>query len=349
MKVTHDYADPTQISSDSPIIGTVSAGVYTGIQAFLTCWGSFGFWPKILIAPGWSQAEDVAAALDALAYSIRAICLVDSPPSTLPATAIANRSVLANAFNAGDQRTVLCFPQQQFTDNGLVPTGVTLSAAGAPIQQVFGFTAVQPYSAFVAGVIASTDINLGYWFSPSNNGKLGTQTLNGSLGPDVTMYLSFMDPNADDQLLNAAGILTVFSDFGTGLRVWGNTSAAFPASTAPATFICIRRTLDIIEESVQLAMLQFLDLPISNATIDAILQTANAFIQSLIQQGALVTGSKVTYNPALNPSAQIISGQLIFSYDILPPPPLQRITDDFFADPSLAANIGASNPAQLAA
>jgi uncharacterized protein len=342
VKVTFNYADPTQISTDAPIVGTVSAGVYTGIQAFLTCYQEFTFWPKILIAPGWSKNQDVAQALGSLATKIRATALYDSAPSTLVATAIANRSVLTEAFSAGDQRSILCYPCQQFTDSGIVPTGVTLNAAGLPVQQVFGGTSVQPFSAYVAGTIASTDINLGYWFSPSNNGKLGTQTLSGTLGPDVNMYLSFMDPNADDQLLNAAGIVTVFSGSGTGLRVWGNRSAAYPSSTAPAQFISIRRTLDIIEESVQLAMLQFVDLPISNGLINAILSSANAFISSLIQQGALAQGSAVTYNPALNPGAQIINGQLIFSYDLLPPPPLERITDEFYADPALAANIGAS-------
>ena len=346
-KFTFNYADPTQISTDAPIIGTISGGVYTGIQAFLTCWQNFGFWPKILIAPTWSKNLDVAQALDSLAFKIRAVALIDSAPGTLVATAISNRSLLTSAFSAGDQRSILCFPNQQFTDLGVVPTGVTLNAAGAAVQLVFGATSVQPFSAYVAGTIASTDINLGYWFSPSNNGKLGTQTLSGTLGPDIPMYLSFQDSNADNQLLNAAGIATVFSGFGTGLRLWGNRSAAYPSSTAPAQFLSIRRTMDVVEESVQLAMLQFNDLPINDALIDAILASANAFIRGLIQRGALVTGSAVTYNPALNPGAQVINGQLVFSYNILPPPPLERITNNFFADPSLAANIGATSAAGL--
>lgn len=345
VKVTYNYADPTQISTDSPIIGTVSAGVYTGIQAFLTCWQNFGFWPKVLIAPGFSQNADVAAALDTLAYSIRAMALVDSAPSTLVATAIANRSVLSSAFSSGSKRTILCFPQQQFTDLGLVPTGVTLNAAGLAVPLVFGATAAQGLSQYLAGVIASTDLTLGYWFSPSNNGKLGTQPIVGSLGPDVVMYTSFQDPNADNQLLNAAGILTIFSGFGTGLRIWGNRSAAYPASTAPDQFIPIRRTLDVIEESIQLAMLQFMDLPISNALIDAILATVTNFLNMQIQRGALVPGSQCGYNPAENPSATIINGQLIFDLDILPPPPLERLTYNTFADPSLAGNIGVSTPA----
>jgi len=66
--------------------------------------------------------------------------------------------------------------------------------------------------------------------------------------------------------LNAAGILTVFNAFGTGLRVWGNRSAGYPTITTPDNFISVRRTMDVIEESVQLSMLQFIDQPIKSAT-----------------------------------------------------------------------------------
>ena len=104
-KFTYNYADPTQISTDSPIIGTISGGVYTGIQAFLTCWQNFGFWPKILIAPTWSRNQDVAQALDSIAFKIRAVALIDSAPGTAVATAISNRSLLTSAFSAGDSST----------------------------------------------------------------------------------------------------------------------------------------------------------------------------------------------------------------------------------------------------
>ena len=48
-------------------------------------------------------------------------------------------------------------------------------------------------------------------------------------------------------------------------------------------------------------MLQFIDQPISNALIDAILASANAFIRSLIQRGALVAGRRASI-PAENPT-----------------------------------------------
>jgi phage tail sheath protein FI len=81
--------------------------------------------------------------------------------------------------------------------------------------------------------------------------------------------------------------------------------------------------MDVIEESVQLSMFQFIDQPISNALITAILASVNAFVRTLIQRGALVAGS-ASYNPAENPPSQIAAGQLVFDIDVMPPPPAER-------------------------
>ena len=59
--VAFNYADPTKVQ-DSDIIGGVTSGVYTGIQALQTTYGTMGFFSKILIAPGYSQSADVATA-----------------------------------------------------------------------------------------------------------------------------------------------------------------------------------------------------------------------------------------------------------------------------------------------
>lgn len=330
--VAFNYADPTKVQ-DSDIIGTATSGAYTGIQALQTTYGTMGFFSKVLIAPGYSQNADVASALDAMAHQIRAIALVDSAPSTPAATAIANRSAAGQAFNTSSTRTVLCYPQETFYDSGLVPTGVTLSAMGTPVTDSFDATAVGPYSQWIAGAIAQRDLQNGYWWSPSN-----TQ-VQSILGPDVTLYASLVDPNSDVNNLNAEGILTVFNAYGTGFRTWGNRSAAYPASTAPDNFINVRRTMDVIEESVELAMLQFIDQPISNALVTAILASVNAFLRTLIQRGALVSGS-ASFDPAQNPSTQISAGQLVFSLDVMPPPPAERITFQTFIDVSLLQQLG---------
>ena len=330
--VSFNYADPTKVA-DADIIGAVTSGVYTGMQALLTTYGTMGFFPKILIAPGYSQNADVASALTSLANAIRAMALVDSPPSTPVATAISNRSLIGNAFDTSSNRAILCYPQETFLDAGLVPTGVTLSPSGAPLTAPFNANAVGPFSQWVAGAIAAKDLAEGYWWSPSNT------EAEGILGPDVQLYASILDPLSDVNNLNAAGIVTVFNAFGNGMLVWGNRSAAYPTSTAPDNFISVRRTMDVIEESVELAMLQFIDQPISNALITTILASVNAFLRSLIQRGALVDGS-ASYNPAENPPSQVSAGQLVFDLDVMPPPPAERITFQSFLDVTLLQELG---------
>src|SRR5271168_4233112 len=91
--IAFSYADPSKVT-DADVIGAVTGGVFTGIQALLTTYGTMGFFPKILIAQRYSQDATVATGLDAMANTIRAMALVDSPPSTAVAAAIANRSVV---------------------------------------------------------------------------------------------------------------------------------------------------------------------------------------------------------------------------------------------------------------
>ncbi|HLK85059.1 MAG TPA: phage tail sheath subtilisin-like domain-containing protein [Candidatus Binataceae bacterium] len=335
LSVSFSYADPGRIQ-DSDIVGAVTGTSYTGIQALRTTYGTMGFFPKILIAPGYSQNAATAAALLATASSIRAIALIDSPPSTSPATVIANRGAAGNVFDTSSDRAVLCYPQARFSDLGLVPTAVTLNSAGTPVQNAANSVAVGPYSQWVAGTIAAKDLQQGYWWSPSNT------AINGILGPDVTLYASVLDAASDVNNLNSEGILTVFNAFGTGPRVWGNRSAAYPAVTTPNNFISIRRTMDVIEESVELAMLQFIDQPITNALISAILASVNAFIRSLIGRGALVAGS-ASYNPAENPPNQIAAGQLVFDVDVMPPPPAERLTFNVYIDTTLLSGLGNTN------
>jgi phage tail sheath protein FI len=333
--VGFNYADPTKVQ-DSDIIGAVTGGVYTGMQALQTTFGTMGFFSKILIAPGYSQLADVATAEIALANRIRAVALVDSPPSTPVATAISNRGLTGNAFNTSSTRGILCYPQETFYDTGIVPTGIALSTTGAPLTSQLNAVSVGPYSSWVAGAIAARDLANGYWWSPSN------LEVEGILGPDVQLYASALDASSDVNNLNASGILTVFNAFGTGFRIWGNRSSAYPTDTASGNFINVRRTMDVIEESVELAMLQFIDQPISNALITAILASVNSFLRTLIQRGALVAGS-ASYDPTENPSAQISAGQLVFDIDVMPPPPAERLSFQTFIDVSLLRQLGQTN------
>jgi len=343
VKLTCNYADPSKVA-DSDLVGNVTGNVYTGMQNWKLAYGLMGFFPKLLIAPGFgtyvatgqtagSQDATVAAGMAAVAAVMRAMYFVDCPAGTSPAVLLSNRGASGNSFNTSDKRAVLCGPQQLFLDSGIVPAGIGVDPiAGKAIQTIANLTHAGPLSPWVAGATSARDLAQGYWWSPSN-----TQ-INGVLGPDVSVYSSFIDSASDTNVLNSQGILTAFQAFGTGIRVWGNRSAGFPSYTTPDVFIPIRRTMDVIEQSAMLSMMQFLDQPISNALITAILASVNSFIRVLIGRGALVAGS-ASYNPAENPPAQIAAGQLVFDIDCMPPPPAERLTFNVFIDTSLLSQL----------
>ena len=339
MTIGFSYVDPTKVL-DADIIGAISGGNYTGIQALETTYQSMGFFAKILIAPTFSQNEDVAAALITMANTIRARALIDSPPGTSRATAIANRGTAGNAFDTSSYRAALCYPNVQFTDNGLVPTGVTLATNGSAVQAISGGTSVAPLSAYLAGEWSALVQSVGPWASPSN------EELVGVLGPDIAgLYLNPFDPNSDSELLNAAGIVTIMCSFGTGIRVWGNRSAAFPTYTDPLQFLCIRLMTDVIEDSEVQSMLQFIDLPLTAALIDAIIESINAFLRGFVQQGGLIDGN-CSFNPGGKSDHRAGGRQLTLDDQFMPPPPLEQLILNSEIQPDFLSELATQVAAQ---
>ncbi len=112
---------------------------------------------------------------------------------------------------------------------------------------------LQPYSQRLAGVIAAKDVEKGYHWSPSNT------EIQGIVGVERQLTSMINDPTSEVNALNECGVITVFNSYGSGFRTWGNRSAAYPTSTNPTNFICVRRTADILHESVEYSMLQFMD------------------------------------------------------------------------------------------
>lgn len=320
IQVDYDHADVSLITA-ADVIGTTNiAGERTGMQGFLNCYNRFGFFPKILIAPAYCTQKSVAVELEVLAaqQKCRAVALVDAPIGTTRDQALTGRGPDgAINFAFSSDRVVLCFPHLKVYD--LATDSERL----------------EPFSARLAGVIAATDHEHGYWFSPSN------KVIKGIVGSELDLSAMINDPTSDVNLLNEAGIVTIFNSFGTGLRTWGNRSSAFPASTAQSNFIQTRRTADMVHESLEYAMLQFIDQPMTDAIIDSVLETANGFIRVLIGRSALIQGSRVEWLKERNPDVQMAAGHLVFSTTMLPPPPAERITFESFIDITLLRNLRA--------
>ncbi len=316
LKVTYDYLDPTKVTA-ADIIGTVNgAGQRTGMQALLDTYNLMGFFAKLLIAPGYSTLNSVASELIVMAHKLRAEAILDAPIGTTYAQAIAGRGPAGVInFNTSSERAILCYPHLKVYD--------------APTDS----ERLEPYSQRLAGVMCAKDNDKGYWWSPSNT------EIKGIVGVERQLSAMINDPQSEVNLLNEVGIVTLFNSFGTGIRTWGNRSAAWPSVTHPKNFINVRRTADILHESVEYAMLQFIDQPINNALIDAIKESVNAFIRTLISRGALIDGN-CSYDPTKNPPTEIALGHLTFDLEFMPPTPAERISFESFINIELLKQLG---------
>lgn len=311
VKATYNRLDAAEIA-DADFVGGTDPR--SGFDVFDTAFSSLGYAPKILICPTYCEEAAVAAAMIAKATALRAVCIIDAPEGTAVQDAIEARGPGGDlaGFQSSSSRVLLTYPYLKAYD-----------IASDAIDN-------RPFSPFMAGVIAATDQNEGYWVSASNKEILGIT------GVELLLTAALNDADSEVNQLNEVGLITVFNNFGTGFRTWGNRSAKFPSSSAIQSFYSVQRVEDILHESVELAMLNFIDKPINLALIDSIKASVNAFIRVLIGRGAIIDGECV-FNPDNNPPEELAAGHLTFEISFVPPPPAERITFNSFIDINLLA------------
>jgi phage tail sheath protein FI len=273
----------------------------TGFKLFPEAYDTFGLAPKIFACPGYSALDSVANEMETQSDAFRARCVIDEEEADTRTELISNRTTAGKSSATTSTRVIPCGPWQKDYNY---------------LDQLENY----PYSMFLVGAMSANARNNGYWVSPSN------KVLKGVVSPEYPMLgAGPNDATADVQLLNAAGITSVVK-VGGSYRTYGNRSAAYPTSTAPENFIAIQWVDDIVSDSIENAMIQFIDAPLNQATIDAILGTANGFISTLIQRGALIIGSNVYYDPADNSALELAAGHVTFRRNYASPTPAERIT-----------------------
>lgn len=308
LTVTYKKLDASTVTT-AQLIGTIdnATNIRAGTKVFELAMPTYGFKPKCFIAPRYSTLGAISAELEILANKYRGWCIKDAPIGATYSGAIAARGPLGafSTFQSSNPRTDLAYPHLKVSD----PASLT------------GADKLVPYSAFLAGVQAAVINNPseGFHHSGSNHQIFGIT------GTEFTLTADYTDVNAEVNQLNAVGITTVFSAFGTGVLTWGNRSAAFPSSNQINNFRAAQITIDTVAESVEMAMLPYFDKPLNLAIADTISETVNGFIRNLIQRKALIDG-RVWVPAAENPVQELAAGHVTFAYDLCPPPPLERIT-----------------------
>jgi phage tail sheath protein FI len=304
---------PLPISA-AMLIGEVNGttGARSGMKCFDLCYNLFGFNPKIFLCPYYSPLSGVVAALATYRDKYNGFMIIDAPEATTPANAIAGRGPSgAINFNTSSKRDVLLYPMLKAYD----------AATNADENR--------PFSMFFAGLWSAVIAKEGMHVSPSNH------QLNGITGVERNISASIDDPNSETNLLNGAGITTIFNTYGSGMRAWGNRSAAYPASTSTRdVFMAVQMTASVIDESIRYAMLQFLDKPADQAWIDSVVETVNQFLRTLVGRGSLIDGL-CWFDLAKNSTVEMAAGHFTFSYSFASPTPGERMTFESFYDINL--------------
>ena len=283
-------AEGTPEETKSAVIGGVDndTGKRTGLQAFLDARNAIKVTPRILAAPGFSHELAVGTEMNSLAQRLKAVAIVDGP-NTTDAAAISARE------NYGSDRVYVVDPWVKVWD---------------VIQKK---EVVQPASARVAGLISKMDNARGWWWSPSN------QVIDGIVGTARGIDFEISDVNCRANHLNEHEVATIVHE--SGYRLWGNRSCSKDPKTA---FLCVRRSADMIAESILYAHLWAVDRGITKTYLEDVRDGVRSYIRHLKKVGALI-GGDCWVDPEINTPDQIAQGIVYWDYDFTPVYPAEHL------------------------
>jgi len=298
------------------IVGGTNAttGQYEGVYSLLGAESVVGYQPRIICVPGFTHqrtedtetpgtylANPVVSELLGIADRLKAVIIADGPNST-------DEDAFSYAQDFGTARVYVVDPFVTVYD------AVTATYVD------------QPASARVAGAIAKSDNERGFWWSPSNN------TIYGIVGTARPVDFALGDPNARANLLNENNVATIIRQ--DGYRLWGNRTLSSDPKWA---FLCVRRTADIINDSLQRAHLWAVDRNLTKTYFDAVVEGVNAYLRHLTAIGAIL-GGECWADPDLNTPDQLKAGKCYFDFDFTASAPAEHITfrshlvDDYYKD-----------------
>ncbi|MDL2295611.1 phage tail sheath subtilisin-like domain-containing protein [Lachnospiraceae bacterium OttesenSCG-928-E19] len=269
-------------------------GTYKGMKCLLASQVECMVTPRILVAPGftgdaWHKApNNVISAFLEIAERLRATVVADCPMD-------GNREqAIDHAKYSPSDRLMCIYP-------------------GCKVQR--GDKIVEePLSGRIAGLIAKSDNERGFWWSPSN------QQIKGIVGISKPIDFALGDTNCTANFLNENKVATVIQE--DGFRLWGNRTTS---SNEKWTFLSVRRTADMINDSLMRAHMWAIDRNITKTYIEDVTGGVNTYLRHLKNIGAII-GGECWADSSLNTPEQIQMGKIIFDFDFTPPYPAEHIT-----------------------
>ncbi len=254
--------DPAAVTN-LDIIGSFAAdGRPSGLKWAYACFQLFGWFPKFLLAPGYSLATGVRAELETIAQRIRAHFFLDAPHGVSVQQVIEARGPAGSFdFQSNLFEAVGCYPHVL-----AVNLDDTSATAGQPV--------AQPFSPRLAGVWLRTIMDFGPHHSPSNRPILGIE--------EMAQQITYIpgDATSDAQLLRGAGVVTAEERWGKGPHTAGNRSLAYPSRTDMRNFLHVLLLQHIMDEAVLFFLDGWKDRNASAANIEMIEDRINAYLGS---------------------------------------------------------------------
>jgi uncharacterized protein len=284
----------TEAETITNIVGGIdeTTGAYEGVHAFLAAENAVGFAPRILIAPGFTHQRDAG------------------PP------VVANEVLAELQGIAGRLRAVIVADGPNTTDAAAIQIADDFGSDRIYVVDPWVIRNGDPFPASpaVAGLINKVDNERGFWWSPSNN------ILSGIQGTARAIDFALGDYTSRANLLNEQKIATIIRE--QGFRLWGNRTLA---SDPKYAFLSVRRTADMINESILRGHLWAVDRCITATYLEEVQESVRSYLRNLQARGALI-GGDVWVDPELNSPESIANGQVFFDFDFTPPFPAERVT-----------------------
>ncbi len=258
------------------------ADEYTGVYAFLLAKTKLGVTPRILIAPNFCTTN-IVTELIPISERLNGVVVIDTPLES-------NEKIIEYIKACASSRVYAVYPSVQSTKGDTVPA-----------------------SPYVAGVIARTDKENGFWCSPSN------KVINGIIGLSNNVDFALGDTACKANYLNMNHVATIINQ--DGFRLWGNRSTA---TSGKHMFLCVRRTADIISDSILRAHLWAVDRNIVKNYLTDVTESVNAFLSTLRSNGAILSG-KCYANKELNTGTSVAEGKIYFDFEFTPAYPAEQV------------------------
>ncbi len=269
------------------IVGGVNVltGQETGLELVRQIYPKLGMVPGQLLAPGWSGDPVVAAALQSKTEAINGVfeCtgLLDIPTEgENGAKVYTDVKTAKEKLGASSTHVAALWPMVAVGDK------------------------VYHYSAMFAALTAYSDAENGDvpYDSPSNKDLRVTATVLAD-GTEVVL-----DQQQANEVLNANGIITAIN--AEGFRSWGNSTAAYPATTDPKDrWLAVRRFFNWDGNNFIRTYSQKVDRPGNTRLIQSIVDSQNVIGNGYVAR-QYCAGYRLEFRAADNPVTNLLNGHL---------------------------------------